>query len=193
VKPTFFSSQSDFRRWLEANHDDVAELWVGFHKKASGKPSISYPEALDEALCFGWIDGVRKSLGDTSYTIRFTPRKAKSTWSRVNIARAEDLEKLGRMAPSGSKAFAAREEARSGTYSYENRPQKFDEMYESQFRAHPRAWAFFSAQPPGYQRTAIWFVVSAKLEETRQRRLAQLIALAEKGERIGLISGTKKA
>jgi len=192
MQPTFFATPAEFRDWLAANHDRVAELWVGFHKKGSGKPSISYPEALDEALCFGWIDGVRKSVDDTSYTVRFTPRKPKSAWSRVNLRRFAELEKLGRPRPAGRKAFAERDAARSDAESVRERSGQLDDVHEAQFRARPAAWDFFSAQPPGYRRMAGWWVMSAKQEETRQRRLAQLIAASEKGERVGVVTGKAK-
>ena len=191
MKVTYLTSPSQFRRWLDRYHDKESELWVGFHKKHSGKPSITYNEALDEALCFGWIDGVRKSVNETSYTIRFTPRKAKSIWSLVNIGHVERLKKLGRMKPSGQKAFAARDEKRSGVYSFENAPRKLDAAYEKKFKANKKAWAFFQSQPPGYQRIARFFVMSAKQEETRLRRLDRLISDSEKGLRVGLITSKK--
>ena len=192
MKVTHFTSPSQFRRWLDHYHDKASELWVGFHKKGSGKPSITYNESLDEALCFGWIDGVRKSVNETSYTIRFTPRRARSVWSLVNIRHAKRLKKLGRMKPSGLKAFAAREEKRSGIYSFEGAPRKLDAAYEKKFKANQKAWAFFQAQPPGYQRTASFWVMSAKQEETRLRRLDRLISDSAKGLRLGLITATSK-
>ena len=191
MKVTYLTSPSQFRRWLDRYHDKESELWVGFHKKHSGKPSITYNEALDEALCFGWIDGVRKSVNETSYTIRFTPRKAKSIWSLVNIGHVERLKKLGRMKPSGQKAFAARDEKRSGVYSFENAPRKLDAAYEKKFKANKKAWAFFQSQPPGYQRIASFWIMSAKQEETRLRRLDRLISDSEKGLRVGLITSKK--
>jgi len=191
MKVTYFTSPSQFRRWLDRYHDKESELWVGFHKKHSGKPSITYNEALDEALCFGWIDGVRKSVNETSYTIRFTPRKAKSIWSLVNIGHVERLKKLGRMKPSGQKAFAARDEKRSGVYSFENAPRKLDAAYEKKFKANKKAWAFFQSQPPGYQRIGRFFVMSAKQEETRLRRLDSLSSGSGKGLRIGVITSKK--
>lgn len=187
---TFFPSQPEFRQWLEKNHDRVKELWVGFYKKDSGRPSITYPEALDEALCFGWIDGVRKKYEDDSYTIRFTPRKPKSNWSRVNIRRIEQLIGLGRVALPGLKAFEVREEQRSGVYSFEQDKAELDPALEKEFRAYPKAWDFFQNQPPGYRRTATWWVVSAKKEETRARRLRQLIEDSDAGRRLGLLAKT---
>ena len=180
---TFFESPSGFRTWLEQNHDATQELWVGFYKKSSGKPSITWPEAVDEALCFGWIDGVRKSIDESSYTIRFTPRKAGSIWSAVNIKRVGELSQLGRMQPEGLKAFEKRVEKKSGLYSYENAAE-LDEAYEQQFRANKKAWDFFQARPASYRRAAIWWVVTAKKEETKLKRLATLIEDSEHGRTI---------
>ncbi len=186
----FFKSPADFRRWLRTHAGNSPELWVGFHKKSSGKPSITYPEALDEALCFGWIDGVRKNVNETSYKIRFTPRKAKSNWSLVNIKRASELKKLGRMMPAGLKEFDAREKSR--TYSYETRPRELTGAYAMKLKANKKAWEFFRQQPPWYQRTATWWVVSAKKEETREKRLQTLIEDSAAGRRIGLVPAKTK-
>lgn len=174
MKPVFFKSAADFRAWLEARYEQYQELWVGFYKKSCAKPSITYPEAVDEALCFGWIDGVRKSVDD-AYTVRFTPRKLRSQWSAVNIKRGEKLARAGRLRPAGVKAFAgAKDQPRK--YSYEQRQQaSFEPAQERQFRAHRQAWDFFQKQPPWYRRTATFWVVSAQKPETRQRRLATLI------------------
>jgi uncharacterized protein YdeI (YjbR/CyaY-like superfamily) len=185
VKPTFFAAPADFRAWLAENHERESELLVGFHKKATGRPSITWPEAVDEALCFGWIDGIRRSLGDESYTIRFTPRKARSTWSAVNIARAKELVAEGRMQPAGLAAFEARSDDRSAIYAYEQRHDpKLAPDQEREFRANERAWAFFETQPPWYRKNAIWWVVSAKREETRTRRLHTLIDDSANGRRL---------
>src|SRR5918997_864840 len=166
---TFFATPAEFRAWLDAHHNQSTELWVGFHKKGSGLPSMTWPEAVDEALCFGWIDGVRKSIDETSYAIRFTPRKTRSTWSAVNIRRVQELVAQGRMRPAGLRAFAARTEGRSGIYSYEQRDAvQLGDDDERQFRSNPAAWDFFQAQPPSYRKAAIWWVASAKKEETRQ-------------------------
>jgi len=192
LKVRFFSTQSLFRKWLAKNHARSVELWVGFHKKNSGKKSISYAEALDEALCFGWIDGVRKSVDENSYTIRFTPRKSKSIWSRVNTKRAEELAKLGRMKPSGREAFALRDPQRSGIYSFETSARTLDEVYETKFRAKKRAWEFFQNQPPGYRKLVIFWVMSAKKDETRLRRLEQLISDSADNRRLGIIAGKAK-
>lgn len=183
---TFFARPEDFRAWLAELHASARELWVGFHKKGSGRPSLTWPESVDEALAFGWIDGVRKRLDETSYTIRFTPRRPGSTWSAVNVGRVEDLTATGRMQPPGLAAFAARRADRTGTYTYE-RTSELDPESTRRFQSEPQAWAFFSTQPPGYRRKAIGWVTSAKREETRQRRLGELIADSAAGRRIGLV------
>jgi uncharacterized protein YdeI (YjbR/CyaY-like superfamily) len=175
VKPTFFETPADFRRWLKRNHDKASELLVGFYKKDSGRPSITWPESVDQALSFGWIDGVRKRIDDVSYTIRFTPRKRGSNWSAVNIRRVGELKKLGLMQPGGLKAFEQRTAEKSAIYSYENAPKELPAADEKKFRANKKAWTYFNAQPPSYRRVAIHWVVSAKREETRARRLALLI------------------
>jgi uncharacterized protein YdeI (YjbR/CyaY-like superfamily) len=185
MKPRFFPSPSDWHAWLEEHHEEYDELWVGFHKKDSGKPSITWPEAVDGALCFGWIDGVRKSLNETSYVIRFTPRRPRSVWSAVNIKRVAALTRMGRMRPPGVQAFEKRTGNRSEIYAYEQRKgAKLGGVYEKTFRANKSAWEFFRAQPPWYQRTASWGVISAKKEETRLKRLAQLIKDSEQGKTI---------
>lgn len=191
MPPTFFKSRAEFRNWLEANHAKVSELLVGFHKKDSGKASITYPEALNEALCFGWIDGVRKGFNETSYTVRFSPRRPKSGWSEVNTRRVAELKKLGLMARPGLEAFENRDEQRSKQYSFENRAQPLDPALEKQFRANRKAWDFFQAQPPGYRRVITWWIMSAKKDETRLKRLATLIEGSERGKRIGETSGKK--
>jgi uncharacterized protein YdeI (YjbR/CyaY-like superfamily) len=189
AKPTFFATPAAFRAWLEAHHARSTELLVGFYKRGSGKPSITWPESVDEALCFGWIDGVRRSIDDERYTIRFTPRKARSTWSAINIKRVAELTKLGRMQPAGIEAFARRAESRSQIYSYEQRAEAvLDDEFERTFRANRRAWEFFQGQPPWYRRTATHWVMTAKKEETRRKRLATLIADSANGNRIGPLS-----
>ena len=193
MDPTFFPTPEDFRAWLDANHARETELLVGYYKKGSGRPSITWPQSVDEALCYGWIDGVRRSLGDEAYTIRFTPRKQKSTWSAVNIKRAGELIEAGRMQPAGLKAFHAREESNSRIYSYENRDRAvFDPALEERFRANEWAWNFFQAQPPGYRKTATFWVMSARQEATRLRRLDQLIADSENGRRIDQLTRPSK-
>jgi uncharacterized protein YdeI (YjbR/CyaY-like superfamily) len=180
----FFSSPEKFREWLERNHDSATELLLGFHKKSSGKKSVTYAEALDEALCFGWIDGVRKNLNETSYTIRFTPRKPTSIWSNVNVKHVERLKKEGRMHRSGLEAYERRAPERTGIYAFENAPRELPPEYEKTFRQNKSAWKFFQEQPPGYKRLMVFRTVSAKKEETRLRRLKQLIESSEKGERM---------
>src|SRR5215216_5260336 len=166
MKPKFFSSPAQFRQWLEQNHDRETELLVGFHKKSSGKKSVTYNEALDEALCFGWIDGVRRNLNETSYTIRFTPRKAKSIWSLVNVKHVERLQKEGRMQSAGLAAFARRDPKRTGVYAFETEPHKLAPAYEKRFRQNKTAWKFFQEQPPYYKKLLIFRIMSAKKEET---------------------------
>jgi len=176
MEPMFFETPAECRYWLAAHHTDQTELLVGFHKKGSGRPSMTWPESVDQALCFGWIDGVRRGIDKHSYTIRFTPRKARSTWSRVNVKRAEELVEEGLMRPAGLAAFERRSDDRSGIYAYEQRKQaKLDPAAEKEFRADPKAWAFFSVQAPSYGRTATHWVISAKKEETRRKRLKTLI------------------
>ena len=184
MTPRFFPTPAAFRKWLAANHTKSKELWVGFYKKDSGKPSITWPESVDEALCFGWIDGVRKRLDDESYVIRFSPRKATSIWSAVNIRNVERLSKEDRMRPAGVKAYEARKEFRSGIYSYEQRSPELVEPYASTLKNNKAAWKFFSAQPPGYRKMMNWWIVSGKREETRIARLARLIQASENCERI---------
>jgi uncharacterized protein YdeI (YjbR/CyaY-like superfamily) len=191
VKVKYFKSAPEFRQWLEMYHAGVSELWVGFFKKASGQGGLTYAEALDEALCFGWIDGLKKRVDELSYTHRFTPRKPKSNWSRINIQHVERLKKAGRMTPAGLKAYAVRKPERTGVYSFENAPRKLPAADEKQFKSDKIAWEFFQRQPPGYQRLAIWYVVSAKKPETRARRLANLITESSNGHRLGPASGSK--
>jgi uncharacterized protein YdeI (YjbR/CyaY-like superfamily) len=181
----FFATPEDFRKWLKAHHENARELWVGFSKKGSGWPSITWPESVDEALCVGWIDGLRKTIDVESYKIRFTPRKATSNWSAVNIGRIQELTRLGRMRPAGLKAFALRKEEKSGIYAYENRKSAvLGAAIEKRFRSCPKAWAFFQAQPPGYRQLATWWIISAKKEETRKQRIEKLIAQSEAGRRL---------
>lgn len=191
-KPIFLASPAEFRSWLKTHHADAAEVLVGFYKKDTGKPSLTWPESVDCALCFGWIDGIRKSLGDQSYTIRFTPRKPTSTWSAINIGRVTELEKMGLMQPAGRKAFEQRKDAKSAIYSYERvATAKLSAAQEKKFRSRKPAWAFFQAQPPGYQRRATHWVISAKKEETSMKRLAILIEESAHQRRLGILSGKK--
>jgi uncharacterized protein YdeI (YjbR/CyaY-like superfamily) len=172
---TFFPTPADLRRWFEKHHATEKELLVGFFKTGSGKPSITWPQSVDEALCVGWIDGIRRSVDDERYTIRFTPRKAGSIWSAVNIRRAQALIAEGRMRPAGLTAFEARTENRSGIYAYEQRRAALEPPYERIARRNKAAWAFFERQPPSYKKVIGWYVVSAKKEETRLARLGKLI------------------
>ena len=183
-KPRFFRTQRDFRRWLEANHAETDELIVGFHKKGSGRGGLTYAEAVEEALCFGWIDGVRRSIDDASFSNRFTPRTARSTWSAVNIRHVARLTAEGRMHPAGLAAFEARDPDRSASYASELATVKLDARQERRFKANRRAWGFWTDQPAGYRKTATWWVISAKREDTRERRLETLIGHSSKGERI---------
>ena len=184
----FFASADEFRRWLMKHHETESELWVGFHKKHTGRPTLTWPESVDEALCFGWIDGVRKSVGAEGYVIRFSPRKPRSIWSNVNIRKAQTLVENGRMQAAGHRAFAARDPKKSGIYLFEQRTNpKLAPAELKEFRANSKAWKFFQQQPPGYRRIATWYVVSAKRPETRARRLSILIADSARGQRIGLL------
>ncbi|MCU1348806.1 MAG: hypothetical protein JWO56_1836 [Acidobacteria bacterium] len=183
-EPLFFETPAKFRRWLKANHSKATELLVGFRKVGSGKPSMTWKESVDEALCFGWIDGVRKRIDGESYTIRFTPRRKRSIWSDVNIRRANELIELGRMEAAGLAAFRGRDESRSKQYSFENRPRDFPPGYEQTFRSNAKAWTWFESQPPSYRRIGVWYIVSAKQEATQKRRLQWLIEYSGKGERL---------
>jgi uncharacterized protein YdeI (YjbR/CyaY-like superfamily) len=185
MEPTFFAAPADFRAWLERHHDSVSELLVGFHKKGSGRPSITWPEAVDQALCFGWIDGVRRRIDDASYSIRFTPRSPRSTWSAVNVERMKELVDQGLVAPAGLDAFERRADDRTAIYSYEQRSNaRLEPDQERRLHADERAHAFFEAQPPSYRRAAIHWVTSAKKAQTRERRLAQLIECSAAGRAI---------
>lgn len=194
MEPHFFATPEDFRAWLQANHATVGELWVGFYKVGTGRPSITWPQSVDEALCVGWIDGVRKRIDDESYVIRFTPRRPGSIWSAVNIKRMGELIAEGRVHPAGLAAFEKRRDDRSAIYSYEQRKTaELPEEYERRFRENTAAWEFFQSQPPGYRRTATFWVVSAKKEETRKKRISTLIADSAAGRRIaGLIPTGKE-
>ena len=186
LNPVFFETPADFRAWLAANHATADELLVGFYKKGSGRPSITWPESVDQALCFGWIDGIRRRIDDESYTIRFTPRRKGSIWSLVNTKRALELIEEGLIQPAGLAAFEARDAAKDEQYSYERRSAELDEPYEVEFRANEQAWAYWEAQPAHYHKGAAHWVMSAKREETRRKRLATLIADSEHGQWIAL-------
>ena len=181
-KPTFFATPKDLRAWLAKRHEQPGELVVGFWKVGSGKASVTWPQAIEEAVAFGWIDGVRHSLDEESYTVRFTPRKPTSAWSKVNIATAERLVADGRMAPAGLRAFAARKDNKSAIYSYEQRKDpKLSEAEGNGLKSDAQAWAYFSSRPPSYRKAATWWVVSAKKPETRAKRLAQLVSDSHAG------------
>jgi len=183
--PVFFSDADAFRRWLEAHHGTATEVVVGYHKVGTGQPSMTWPESVAEALCFGWIDGIRRRIDDSRYSIRFTPRKRTSTWSAVNVRTMERLVAEGRVHAAGLAAYAARSDANTGIYSYERgEPAVLTADAQRAFQAHAAAWAYFQAQPPSYRRTATHFVVSAVRPETRAKRLALLIACSAKGERL---------
>ncbi len=191
MKIKCFTSAAQFRQWLEVNHARTSELWVGFFRKDSGKGGLTYAEAVDEALCFGWIDGLKKRVDELSYTHRFTPRKPRSNWSRINIQHVERLEEAGRMTPAGLKAYTARAPERTGVYSFENAPRQLAPADETLFKADKVAWKFFQRQPPGYQRVAIWWMVSAKKPETRARRLSGIIQESRHGRRLSQVTGSK--
>jgi len=185
MEPHFFARPDEFRAWLEANHATASEVFVGFYKKHTGRRSITWTESVREALCFGWIDGLTRRIDNDSYCIRFTPRKPSSNWSKVNVQHVEELLRAGRMHPAGIAAFEARTPEKIGVYTYENRhAAKLDPEQEEEFRANEPAWAFFQRQPPGYRQMAIFWVVSAKRDETRARRLATLIEDSAHGRRI---------
>jgi uncharacterized protein YdeI (YjbR/CyaY-like superfamily) len=184
MKPRFFRSADDFRAWLEKHAASSTELWLGYRKRGSDKASVTWPESVDHALCFGWIDGVRKNIDATSYVIRFTPRKSSSTWSAVNIKRVAALRKQGLMQPAGLAAFGARREKRSSIYSYEQRAVEMAEPYAGMLKRSAAANAFFAAQPASYRKAAIWWVSSAKQESTRLRRLDQLITDSQRQRRL---------
>lgn len=192
MKGTYFASAAEFRQWLKQHHAQTKELIVGFYKKSCGRGGLTYQQALDEALCFGWIDGVRRSDGPDGYTGRFSPRRPRSTWSLVNVRHAERLIAAGRMHAAGLAAFAARSAARTGLYSFENRPRDLPAALARPFRARKSAWTFWRQQPPGYRRSATWWVVSARQPATRARRLAQLIADSAAGRRLGLLARPAK-
>ncbi len=187
MQARFFATPGAFRAWLEKHHATEEELWVGFHKKDSGRPSITWPEAVDEALCFGWIDGLRKSIDATSYRIRFTPRRPNSIWSTVNLRRAQELIASGRMQPAGLRAFERRKENLTRRYSFEQGNVALGRELEAEFRANAKAWAFFEAQSPSYRKAATWWVISARREETKRKRLATLIKDSDSGQRIALL------
>ena len=189
--PVFFPTEADFRRWLAANHATAPELLVGFWKKGSGKPSIDWPQARDQALCFGWIDGVRKSLGEEAYTIRFTPRRPKSVWSKVNLDRFAALKAAGQMTPAGERALKE-STGPKGIYSYEKPLASLKPAEEQQIRRNQAAWAFWEGQPPGYRKQVLNWITTAKRPDTRAKRLATLIEDCAAGRRIAGYDWRKK-
>ena len=192
AEPVFFPTEAEFRRWLEAHHHTAPELLVGFWKKSSGKPSIDWPQARDQALCFGWIDGIRKSLGEDAYTIRFTPRRKGSIWSKVNVERFEALKAAGTMTPAGEAAYE-RDKHRSGVYSYEKPLAALTGEEEALFRTSERAWSDWERRPPSYRKSALGWITSAKKSETRAKRLKELIDVSARGRRLPQYDWQKKS
>jgi uncharacterized protein YdeI (YjbR/CyaY-like superfamily) len=184
MKPTFFENPAAFRTWLSTHGSSEEELWVGFHRKATGRPSMTWPESVDEALCFGWIDGVRKSIDERRYAIRFTPRRPGSIWSARNVGRIEALMAQGRMSKRGLVAWEQRDPAKTAVYSFERDAAELDEDRERRFRRNRKAWTFYQSQPPGYRKLSAWWIISAKRESTRERRFATLVECSEAGERV---------
>ena len=185
----YFGSPLEFRAWLEKHHVSETELLVGFHKVGTGKAGMTWSESVDQALCFGWIDGVRRSVDEHRYTIRFSTRKPRSNWSKINMAKVAALRKAGLMTPAGEKAYAAREEKRSGVYSFEQeRPRELSPGFQKRFKANKKAWEFFQSQAPWYRRTITFWVMSAKKEETREKRITTLIADSAKNRRVGILA-----
>ena len=192
VNIKFFKTQASFRKWLEKNHDKKDELWLGYYKKSSGKQSIIYKQAVDEALCFGWIDGIVKGIDEEKYCQRYTPRRPKSIWSAVNIKKIAELTEKGFMHKAGLNTFRNRDKKMAGLYSFEQKEIKMSPGYKKKFKANKKAWANFSKMPPGYRKTATWWVISAKQEATRSRRLDTLIADSEAGRKIALLTTAKE-
>jgi len=192
MNPKFFKQPNDFRKWLEKNHHKKTELLVGFWKKGTGKPSITWPESVDQALCFGWIDGIRKSLGQDGYTIRFTPRKEKSHWSAVNLKKYADLKKLGQIHPAGEKAYSKMENKNSKKASFEQKHIELGRAFESKIKSNKKAWIFFQNLAPSYKKASTWWVISAKQQETKLRRLVILIKSSAAGEKIPMLRVVKK-
>jgi uncharacterized protein YdeI (YjbR/CyaY-like superfamily) len=191
--PIYFATPAELRAWLEANHDSATELWIGFYKRGTGKPSVTWADVVDEALCVGWIDGIRKSIDEERWTLRLTPRKARSNWSFVNLKRVPELIAAGRMLPAGLRAYEARAEERSGVYSFEQREAaKLDDEALRRFQADAPAWEFFQSRPPSYRKMMTWWIVSAKKPETREKRLAILIQESRDGRTIDAMAPLPK-
>lgn len=187
IKTLFFKTQDDFREWLESNHEKETELIVGFNKVNSGKPSMTWSQSVDQALCFGWIDGVRKSIDDESYNIRFTPRRNNSNWSAINIKKVDELTNAGLMMPAGIKAFSFRKESKSEIYTYENDIVHLNPSYEKQFKDNTKAWIFFTQKAPSYRKVIIGWIMSAKQEKTRLSRLEKTIKESAEPMTIALV------
>jgi uncharacterized protein YdeI (YjbR/CyaY-like superfamily) len=184
MKPEFFESQADFRKWLEKNHETANELIVGFYKVGSGKPSMTWPQSVDEALCFGWIDGIRRTIDGISYSVRFTPRRPDSNWSEINIKKVAELSQKGLMKPAGLAIFNSRKIPKQQAYTYEERPKSFPTELENMLKSNPAAWNFFHKQAPSYQLTIIHWIISAKQEITRQNRMEKLIKASAAGKKL---------
>jgi len=193
VKAIFFQTPSAFRTWLEQHHAKADAVWVGYYKSDSGKTGITWPESVDEALCYGWIDGIRQGIDALSYRIRFTPRRTGSIWSSVNIKRAQTLIEQRRMRPVGLKTYEVRKENKTGIYSYEQRSVNLPEPYNALLKKNEKAWSFFQTQPASYRKAISWWIVSAKKEETRLKRLEKLIAHSSQGQRLPEFTSTKSA
>jgi len=188
----FFPTQKHLRKWFTKNHKKEKELWVGFYKVATRKPTVTWSQAVDEAICFGWIDGIRKSLDEESYCNRFTPRKPTSNWSAINIKKVEELTKLGLMKPEGLHAFSLRKENHSIVYSYENHSVEFEKSYEKKFKSNNKAWKYFQSMATSYKKITARWVMSAKQESTRLKRLNELINNCAAGKKIKAMSYGKK-
>jgi uncharacterized protein YdeI (YjbR/CyaY-like superfamily) len=184
MTPVFFESADELRRWFRRNHRTATDLWVGYYKRATGKPSVTWSQSVDEALCVGWIDGIRKRIDGERYTIRFTPRRPGSVWSAININRVRYLAEHGRMLPEGHKAFEARRERRSRIYSYEQQRGELEPRLQKILEADKKAWAFFQTLPPSYRKVASWAISSAKQEATKQRRLRKLVDACREKRRL---------
>lgn len=192
MNPVFFKKQSDLRKWFEKNSETATSLLIGYYKVATGKPSVTWPQSVDEALCFGWIDSVRNSIDEESYTIRFTPRNPKSIWSAVNIKKVEELKKLGLMKPKGLELFDKMDKDKLKTYSFERSLVELSPAYEKKFKANKKAWKFFQEMPPSYRKPVINWIMTAKQGETRLRRLVTLIKDCEEGRKIKGMDYPKK-
>ena len=184
MKVRFFSTPADLRGWFDGHHATEREVWIGFHKTSTGTPSVTWSESVDEALCVGWIDGIRKRIDADTYKIRFTPRKPTSTWSKINMDKVAALKRAGRMRPAGLTAFEKRRPNKVGTYSYEQRKPELGEPYRGLLQKNTAAWTFFDAQPPSYKKMLAWYIHSAKKEETRLARLKKLEAASARGKRL---------